>query len=114
MSQHGSEKVIAEYVKRQGESRDYHRLHKGHSLSASEMTHSLLRGCITKRLFLCAKKGESQKLLAVHENFDVLVTSSFPIIAHCEVLSSGQQDCYTFACQSYRKSIRVKSHTISL
>ena len=29
VGQHGSEKVIAEYVKRQGEGRDYHQLHKG-------------------------------------------------------------------------------------
>ena len=29
VGQHGSEKVIAEYVKRQGEGRDYRQLHKG-------------------------------------------------------------------------------------
>ena len=29
VGQHGSEKVIAEYVKRQGDEKDYRRLHKG-------------------------------------------------------------------------------------
>jgi len=29
VGQHGSEKVIAEYVKRQGQDRDYRQLHKG-------------------------------------------------------------------------------------